>query len=107
MHFLGLAGMPRRIPDYPDAYAQWNWIASLGSMISVISGLLVLFIVYDSFNNKLKVNKYYWYTPDFFSDYNIQTVKTNSIEWMVNSPAEEHTYIQLPFCIFDQRSLKA
>ena len=107
MHFLGLAGMPRRIPDYPDAYAQWNWVASLGSMISVMSGLLVLFIIYDSFKNKLKVKKYYWYSPEFFSDYVIKKIKTNTVEWMIDSPAEEHTYMQLPFCIFDKRNLKA
>jgi cytochrome c oxidase subunit 1 len=46
MHFLGIAGMPRRIPDYPDAYAGWNSIASFGSYISAISALLFLFIVY-------------------------------------------------------------
>jgi len=46
MHFLGLAGMPRRIPDYPDAYFGWNAIASFGSMISVVSILLFFFIVY-------------------------------------------------------------
>jgi cytochrome c oxidase subunit 1 len=44
MHFLGLAGMPRRIPDYPDAYAEWNFIATYGSYISIAS-LLVFFLV--------------------------------------------------------------
>lgn len=37
MHFLGLAGMPRRIPDYPDSFADFNYIASVGSLISVFS----------------------------------------------------------------------
>jgi len=46
MHFLGLAGMPRRIPDYPDAYAGWNSIASYGSLITVLG--LVLFFFYSS-----------------------------------------------------------
>jgi heme/copper-type cytochrome/quinol oxidase subunit 1 len=46
MHFLGMAGMPRRIPDYPDAYSGWNSVASFGSYISAISALLFLFIVY-------------------------------------------------------------
>ena len=76
-------------------------------MISVISGLLVLFIIFDSFNRKIEVTKYYWYTPEFFSSYNTQTIKTNTIEWMIDSPAEERTYMQLPFCVFDQRNFKA
>jgi cytochrome c oxidase subunit 1 len=48
MHFLGLAGMPRRIPDYPDAFAGWNSVASLGSLISVISALLFFYILYKT-----------------------------------------------------------
>jgi cytochrome c oxidase subunit I len=48
MHFLGLAGMPRRIPDYPDAYAEWNAIASYGSYISAISTVLFFYIVYHT-----------------------------------------------------------
>jgi cytochrome c oxidase subunit 1 len=49
MHFLGLAGLPRRIPDYPDAYAFWNKIASFGSNLSSISALLFFYIVYITF----------------------------------------------------------
>jgi len=47
LHFLGLAGMPRRIADYPDFYAEWNLISSLGSYISFISIIIFIYIVYD------------------------------------------------------------
>lgn len=49
MHFLGLAGMPRRIPDYPDAYAGWNAVASFGSYISAFGLLIFFYVVYVSF----------------------------------------------------------
>jgi len=55
MHFLGLAGMPRRIPDYPDAYSGWNAIASYGSYISAISALLFFYILYVTFTEGERV----------------------------------------------------
>jgi heme/copper-type cytochrome/quinol oxidase subunit 1 len=48
MHFLGLAAMPRRIPDYPDAYFGWNSVASFGSYISALSALFFFYIVYNT-----------------------------------------------------------
>lgn len=48
MHFLGLAGMPRRIPDYPDAFSGWNAVASFGSYVSAFSALLFFYIVYET-----------------------------------------------------------
>jgi heme/copper-type cytochrome/quinol oxidase subunit 1 len=55
-HFLGLAGMPRRIPDYPDAYAGFNAISSFGSYLSAISGVFFFYIVYVSLT-EVKVSK--------------------------------------------------
>lgn len=56
MHFLGLAGMPRRIPDYPDAYAGWNFVCSFGSYLSAISGLFFFYVLYDLLVQGTKVN---------------------------------------------------
>ena len=61
MHFLGLAGMPRRIPDYPDAFAGWNAVASFGSYISAISVVLFFYIVYVTLTQGERVsNKNVW-----------------------------------------------
>ena len=49
MHFLGVSGMPRRIPDYPDAYTFFNQIASYGSYILVVSTLFFVFVILDGF----------------------------------------------------------
>lgn len=55
MHFLGLAGMPRRVPDYPDGYEGWNFIASIGSNISAFSAILFFYIVFDIFFTKRSI----------------------------------------------------
>jgi heme/copper-type cytochrome/quinol oxidase subunit 1 len=55
MYFLGLAGMPRRIPDYPDSYAPWNAVASLGSIISVIATLIFVYGIFITLTRKEKI----------------------------------------------------
>jgi heme/copper-type cytochrome/quinol oxidase subunit 1 len=50
MHFLGLMGMPRRIPDYPDIFAFWNTVASFGSYVTLVGALLFIVNVYDALN---------------------------------------------------------
>jgi cytochrome c oxidase subunit 1 len=49
MHFLGMAGMPRRIPDYPDAYSMFNKLASYGANISIFSGCFFLYVILEAF----------------------------------------------------------
>ena len=60
MHFLGLAGMPRRIPDYPDAYSGWNAVASYGSYLSALSGALFFYVIYVTLTEGEKVEENYW-----------------------------------------------
>jgi len=48
MHFLGLSGMPRRIPGYSEIYMFWNFVSSIGAMISMFSVLLWFFVIFDA-----------------------------------------------------------
>ena len=52
MHYLGLAGMPRRIPDYPDAFYIFNQISSWGSYISGVSVIIFFLVLIDAFLSK-------------------------------------------------------
>jgi len=60
MHFLGLAGMPRRIPDYPDAFSAWNTIASLGSFVTMASTLFFAYVVFVTFTSNERVGYNPW-----------------------------------------------
>lgn len=97
-HFLGLQGMPRRISDYPDAFAGWNLVSSFGSIISVISTWLFLYIVYVQLVDGEAANRYPWLTPQFYTD-TLQAILNRSypsLEWALTSPPKPHAFVSLP-----------
>lgn len=97
-HFLGLQGMPRRIGDYPDAFAGWNLVSSYGSIISVIATFLFLHIVYLQLVHGKVSSRYPWLTPQFYSD-TLQTLQNRcypSLEWGLSSPPKPHAFVSLP-----------
>ena len=83
-HFLGLAGMPRRIADYPDAFAGWNYISTLGSYLSAAAVILFLFITAQSFVRKQRAADNPW------------GVGATTLEWTLPSPPPFHQYGVLP-----------
>jgi len=98
-HFLGLAGMPRRIPDYPDSFSIWNAVSSFGSMISVIATVLFGYIIYDIYVNGKEVNNNPWAIPSFFTStvqFNNQSQPANSLEWTLKSPIPFHAFNMIP-----------
>ena len=98
-HFLGLAGMPRRIPDYPDAFAGWNAVSSFGSLVSVVSVLLFSYIIYDIFTAGKLVNNNPWAIPSYFTSleqFENETIYSNSLEWALESPTPFHAFTVLP-----------
>ncbi|MGH7067272.1 MAG: cbb3-type cytochrome c oxidase subunit I, partial [Acetobacteraceae bacterium] len=84
MHFLGVAGMPRRYPDYPNAFAGWNFVASVGSFISGLSLIIFLYVVYRTFTSKEAVADNYWGEG------------ATTLEWTVSSPPPFHAFQELP-----------
>jgi len=55
MHFLGISGMPRRIPDYPDTFAFWNYVASFGSYISIVGSAVFFYVIFRVFSDQENV----------------------------------------------------
>ena len=86
--------MPRRISDYPAAFAGWNSISSFGSIISAIATALFLQIVYLQVVEGKATTRYPWLTPQFYSD-TLQVLLNrsyNSLEWALNSPPKPHAF---------------
>jgi cytochrome c oxidase subunit 1 len=83
-HFLGLAGMPRRIADYPDAFADWNLISSFGSYLSGIGTLVFFFGVAQAFMRKERAADNPW------------GAGATTLEWALPSPPPFHQYNELP-----------
>jgi cytochrome c oxidase subunit 1 len=84
MHFSGLAGMPRRIPDYPNAFAGWNFVSSVGAFLAGISALLFIYVMWRTFTAGEKC-------PD-----NPWGEGATTLEWTVSSPPPFHTFNELP-----------
>jgi cytochrome c oxidase subunit 1 len=84
MHFLGAAGMPRRYPDYPEAFAGWNYVASIGAFVGGASVVIFLIGVFFTFRNKAVVADNYWGEG------------ATTLEWSVSSPPPFHTFEELP-----------
>lgn len=97
-HFLGLQGMPRRISDYPDAFTGWNFISSIGSLISVAATVLFLHIVYLQLVKGKAIFGYPWAVPQLFSDY-LRILKDKcapGLEWALSNPPKPHAFTSLP-----------
>jgi cytochrome c oxidase subunit 1 len=97
-HFLGLQGMPRRISDYPDAFAGWNLVSSLGSIVSVVSATLFVYIIYLQLVEGKVADRNPWMTPAFYTDILQANLNRcyNSLEWGLTSPPKPHAFVSLP-----------
>lgn len=76
-HFLGLNGIPRRYSDFPDIYLLWNQVSSIGAIISLLSIILLLYIIIES----------------IISQRNIIVISSKSLEWILGFPPNSHTFI--------------
>ena len=83
-HFLGLAGMPRRYIDYPDVYAHWNYVSSVGAEITAVSLIVFLYMVFEAYAKKRVAGDNPWGPA------------ANTLEWTLPSPPPFHQYETLP-----------
>nr|AUT77301.1 cytochrome c oxidase subunit I [Polyrhachis dives] len=81
-HFLGLSGMPRRYSDYPDSFLSWNIISSIGSFISIMSLMMLMFLIWEALSSKrIIINLFYL---------------NSSLEWLNSYPPLNHSYNEIP-----------
>jgi cytochrome c oxidase subunit 1 len=85
-HFLGLAGMPRRYIDYPDAYFMWNFVSSIGALVTLAATLVFLYTMYEAFTAKRVAGANPW---------NIDA-EAMTLEWTLPSPPPFHQFETLP-----------
>jgi cytochrome c oxidase subunit 1 len=83
-HFLGLQGMPRRYPDYPEAFAYWNYLSSIGSYISAAATVWFVGVVLYTLLAGRKAADNPW------------GAGATTLEWTVSSPPPFHTFNDLP-----------
>jgi cytochrome c oxidase subunit 1 len=83
-HFLGLAGMPRRYADYPDAYAGWNYISSIGSYIAAASTLIFFVVLVQAYIRRERAADNPW------------GAGATTLEWTLPSPPPFHAFEELP-----------
>jgi cytochrome c oxidase subunit 1 len=83
-HFLGLAGMPRRYIDYPEAYALWNHVSSYGSYITGVGLLVFFWVVIEAYARKRLAGANPW------------GAGATTLEWTLPSPPPFHQYETLP-----------
>ena len=82
-HFLGLAGMPRRIPDYALQFADWNRVSSLGGFAFGLSQLLFVYIVYQTIRGGVRASDEVW-------------EGAKGLEWTLRSPPPYHSFTEAP-----------
>jgi len=85
-HFLGLAGMPRRYIDYPDAYWLWNFVSSLGALVALAATVVFIYTVYEAFSVKRVAGPNPWNVAP----------EEMTLEWTLPSPPPFHQYETLP-----------
>ncbi len=92
-HFLGLAGMPRRIPDYAVQFTDWNQVSSVGAFIFGFSQLLFLYIVIDTIRGGTgeKAISEVWEGALQYGGGG-----TQGLEWTLPSPPPYHTFTEAP-----------